>query len=70
MRKNPFQWAFSFTAAAALFIVAGSIGYSFDRQVGHYWGHWTQAPVLSEIALGVACAIVAAVSWRRALRSS
>ena len=33
MRKNPFQWAFSFTAAAALFIVAVS-WLLVNRQLG------------------------------------
>jgi hypothetical protein len=50
-----------------LFIVAGAMGYTFSRQVGHYWGHWTGAPVGWQIALGAACAVVAAMYWRRAL---
>jgi hypothetical protein len=65
--KNPFQWAFAFTVTAALFIVSGSIGYSFDRHIGPGWGHWTGAPVHWQIALGIVCAAVAGVSWRRAL---
>jgi hypothetical protein len=69
MRKNPFPLAFGFTAAAVLFVVSGSIGYTFSRQVGQYWGHSTGAPVLWEIGAGVACAIIAALFWRRALSS-
>jgi hypothetical protein len=68
MKTSPLHFAFSFTAAAMLFIVAGAMGYTFSRQVGHYWGHWTGAPVGWQIALGAACAVVAAMYWRRALR--
>lgn len=69
MRKNPIRLTFSFTAAALLFIVAGSIGYAVNRQVGHRWGRWTAAPIVWEIAVGVGCAVVAAVYWRNAHRA-
>jgi hypothetical protein len=68
--RNPLQTALGFTAAALLFVFAGSIGYDFSRQVGHYWGHWAGAPVVSEILLGVGCGLAAAFLWRRALGSA
>jgi hypothetical protein len=68
--RNPLRTALGFTAAALLFIIAGSIGYDFSRQVGHYWGHWAGAPALSGILLGTGCALAAALFWRRALRSA
>jgi hypothetical protein len=69
MSKNAFPLAFGLSAAAVLFIVTGSIGYTFSRRVGQYWGHWTSAPVAPELGLGAACALIAVVLWRRAFRS-
>lgn len=69
MRHDTFPLAFGLSAAAVFFTVAGSRGYTFSRQVGHYQGHWTGAPVMWEVAAGVACAVVAALAWRSAFRS-
>jgi hypothetical protein len=69
MRKDVFPLAFGFTAAAILFVVSGSIGYTFSRRVGQYWGHWTGAPVAWEIGFGVICAVAAVLFWREALSS-
>jgi hypothetical protein len=65
MIPNAFRLAFGFSVAAFLNIVAGLMGYTFRRQVGQPWGHWTGTLVWWEVWLGVACAVIAAISRRR-----
>lgn len=70
MRQRSFPLAFAFTAAALFYIIAGFSGYTFHREVGAYWGHSTQGPVVWEIVLGAVFAGLAAYCWRYAFRSA
>jgi hypothetical protein len=67
---SPLWIAFSTTAAAALYLVAGTIGYTLDRHQ-RFIAHtaWTGGVIWSEIATGLGMALVAAYFWRKGLRS-
>jgi hypothetical protein len=67
LRTNPFHAAFSATAAAALFLVSGLVGYSLRH--GLFNGMWTGGVVWWEIRLGILFSILAAYFWRKSLRS-
>ena len=68
MRKNPFPLALGFSAAAVWFAVAGAIGYDASRPLSG-GNHWMGASIWWEIGIGMTCAIVAAVYWRKAMHS-
>ena len=62
--RNPFQMAIGFTAAAALFIVAGAIGYDLiphDRLVNGT--AWSDTVIWWEVGLGVTLLSAAAYFW-------
>jgi len=64
------QAAFGTTSCAVLFTMAGVAGYAINSDgLNARFGHQTGHPVLSEIALGMAFAIAAVITWRRALKS-
>jgi hypothetical protein len=67
--RNPFHYAFGFTAATFLFLGAGTLGYHLsarDRFLTHT--AWANGPIWWEMGAGVVCALVAAVAWHRAIR--
>lgn len=70
VRDRSFERAFAFSAAALLFLIAGSIGYTLSREVASRVGHWTDGPILWELIVGLVCAGVAAFYWRRTLVSA
>ena len=66
---DPLWLAFSTTAAALVFVIAGAIGYALDphdRFVTHT--AWTRAIIWRQIAVGLAMAVVAGYCWRKSLR--
>jgi hypothetical protein len=67
LRTNPFHAAFSATAAAGLFLVAGVAGYILRR--GFFQGIWTDNVVWWEIRLGLLFLILAVYFWRKSFRS-
>ena len=60
--------AFGTTAASVLYLVAGAVGYTLDRH-DRFVSHtaWAGHVIWSEIAVGVALALLAAVFWRKGL---
>jgi hypothetical protein len=67
---NSFQPAITATAAAVLFLGAGSIGYTLSRHERFVEGTaWADGVIWWEIALGVALLPLAAHLWRRGFRS-
>ncbi|HEX5217767.1 MAG TPA: hypothetical protein VFV98_20040 [Vicinamibacterales bacterium] len=63
------QWAaFSFTTGAALFLVAGFVGYNLSRHARFLSGTgWTGGVIWSEVLVGAVMAAIAAFCWIRAL---
>src|SRR5262245_19850757 len=66
---SPLWMAFGTTAAAALYLVAGTIGYILDRH-DRFIAHtaWAGRVIWPEIATGL-LGVVGAYFWRRGLRS-
>jgi hypothetical protein len=67
---NPLWMAFSATAAAVLFLVAGTIGYTLDRH-DRFVAHtaWSGGVIWWEIGVGLGTALLAACLWRKGLQS-
>jgi hypothetical protein len=66
---SPLWMAFSATAAAVLFLVAGTIGYTLsrhDRFVAH--SAWRDGVIWWEIGVGFGTAFLAAYFWRKGLQ--
>lgn len=66
---SPLWMAFSTTAAAALFLVAGTIGYTLskhDRIVAHT--AWAGGVIWWEIGVGFGAALLAVYFWRKGLQ--
>ena len=62
--------AFSMTAASALYLVAGFIGYTLDRHDRFVARTaWAGSVIWSEVAVGTAIALVAVFFWRKGLRA-
>lgn len=68
---NPLWIAFSLTALAALYVVAGAIGYTLDRH-DRFVAHtaWTGEVIWSEIAVGSLAGLAALLFWRKGLKES
>jgi hypothetical protein len=67
---SPLWGAFTATAVAMLFLVAGTLGYRLRGGVPFtIAGAWSGTVVWSEIWVGVAVALIAIYLWRRGLRS-
>ena len=66
------QWAaFSFTTGAALFLVAGFLGYNLSRHARFVSGTgWTGGVIWSEVLIGAVMAGVATFCWVRALSAA
>lgn len=61
--------AFGTTAAAALYLVAGAIGYILDRHDRFIADSaWAGSVIWSEIGVGLVLALVATFCWRRGLQ--
>jgi hypothetical protein len=68
-RRRPLFNALSLTAAAALFLVTGLIGYTLDKHVQFVAGTaWTGGVIWSQVAVGAALLVLAAFFWRSGLR--
>ena len=69
--RRPLWNAFSATAAALLYVVAGLIGYTLDRH-DRFVAHtsWAGHVIWSEVAIGLSAAGVAVYFWRRAVAAS
>lgn len=61
--------AFGTTAASAMYLVAGAIGYTLNRH-DRFITHtaWAGHVIWSEIGLGVALALVATFCWHKGLQ--
>jgi hypothetical protein len=66
---RPLWWAFSATAASALFLVSGLIGYDLSRH-SRFIHHtaWPPTMILWEVAVGLALGALAVYCWRSALQ--
>jgi hypothetical protein len=66
---SPLWMAFSTTAAAVLYLVAGTIGYTLSRHdqfVAH--SAWTGGVIWWEVGVGLGTALLAAYFWRKGLQ--
>lgn len=68
--RNPFFVLFTFGFFGAFAVVTGSIGWKPIRDGGAFVGRglWVDGPIWSQIAVGVACFVVALFAYRRASR--
>jgi hypothetical protein len=64
-RFSPLWMAFSFTAAAVLFLTTGVAGYVLDKQDRFAY---TGEVIWSQVAIGLGAAVLAALLWTLALR--
>jgi len=66
------QWlAFSFTAGAALFLIAGFLGYNLSRHARFVSGTgWTGGVLWFEVLVGAVMGGIAAACWVRALSAA
>jgi hypothetical protein len=68
---HPLWLAFSMTFAAALFVVAGAIGYRLDRRLQMTAdSRWVESVIWWQVALGVVFATLAVIFWRMAIRET
>jgi hypothetical protein len=68
--RSPLWGAFTATAVAILFVVAGAVGYKLTHGVPFANRlEWTGRVLWSEIWVGAAAAVVAVFLWRAGLRS-
>ena len=66
--RNAYWSAFTFTAAAGLFLTSGVIGYNLDKHDRFVAGTaWPGHVIWWEVWIGVAITAVAAWFWRSAL---
>ena len=67
---SPLWMAFSATAGAILFIVAGALGYTLNRHDRFVAGTaWSDSVIWWQVAVGLALVPLAAYLWRIGLRS-
>ena len=69
-RWSPLQGAFTFTALAAAFVIAGSAGYEIRRSGGVPVLRPAAGIVWEEVWWGIGAAVVAAAFWIIGLRSA
>ena len=70
--RNPFYALFTFTLFGAFFLVTGAIGWKPIRGGGVFLGNgrWVEGPIWSQLAMGVAFLVAAAVAYRFASRDA
>ena len=69
-RHSPLWIAFSATSAAILFIWAGLAGYQLSKHSRFVAGTaWSETVIWWEVGVGLVAAALAAVCWRRGLKS-
>ena len=67
--RNPFPVAFTTTAVAGLFIVAGTIGYTLSKHDRFVAGTaWSDSVIWWEVGVGLALLLLAAYFWRISFR--
>jgi hypothetical protein len=67
---SPLWLAFSTTAAAVLFLVAGAIGYTLSKRARFFDGtSWSDGVIWWQVGVGLALLPLALYFWRRGLRS-
>jgi hypothetical protein len=67
---HPLWLAFSASVVAALFIVAGSVGYTLGKRHRFAAGTaWSDSVIWWEVGVGLALLPLAAYLWRKGLRS-
>jgi len=67
---SPLWGAFTATAVAILFVVAGALGYRLERGVPFtIAAAWSGQVLWSQIWVGTGMAVLAIYLWRRGLRS-
>ena len=68
--RSPLWGAFTATAVAILFVVAGAVGYKLTHGIPFtHRNEWTGQVLWSQIAVGAVAALVAVFLWRAGLRS-
>jgi len=67
---SPLWGAFTATAVAILFVVAGALGYRLERGVPFtITAAWSGTVLSSEIWVGIGAGLIAIYLWNRGLRS-
>ena len=67
---SPLWMAFSTTTVAALFLIAGTLGYTLNRHTRFVDGTaWTGGVIWWQVAVGGAAGAVAAYLWRKGVRA-
>jgi hypothetical protein len=67
-RYTPLGYAFTFTLAAAWFIVSGLIGFRLDRHGAFLAGtRWSSDVIWWQVLMGLAMACLAVYYWRKGL---
>jgi uncharacterized membrane protein (UPF0136 family) len=70
-KARPLHAAFTATAAAILFLVAGALGYTIEKSNWSFiTGTWSGGVVWWEIFYGVVALLFAAYFWRKGLRTT
>jgi hypothetical protein len=65
---RPLHAAFTLTAAAILFLVSGTIGFSIKKDNWSFiGGTWSDGPVWWEISYGMVALVFAVYFWRKGL---
>ena len=62
--------AFSATAAALFFSMAGLSGYTLDKSERMMHGAWTGSILWHQVGAGAVAGVIALYFWRRTLRAS
>jgi hypothetical protein len=69
--QSPLWYAFTTTAAAAVFLLSGLIGFGLQKGPPLFSdARWVDAVIWPQVWVGLACAAVAVVCWRRAIRDT
>jgi hypothetical protein len=67
--RSPFYALFTFGLFGSLFLVTGAVGWRITKRNDLFFsGDWIEGPVWSQVAIGAACLVVAAVAYQFASR--
>ena len=69
--QSPLWYAFTTTAAAALFLISGSVGYTLRKGLPLFAAaRWSDGVIWSQVGVGLAFVPVAVFCWRKAIRDT
>lgn len=69
--QSPLWFAFTTMAAAALFLISGSLGYTLQKGLPLFAAaRWSDGVIWSQVGVGLAFVPVAVFCWRKAIRDT